>query len=76
MEQMFTLRDFQAATGLSKSAVFKRLREGRFPRTIKLGRRRLIPASAYDQWLAAELGRIGAKEGVAEMAVRRPEPVE
>ncbi|HYD59679.1 MAG TPA: AlpA family transcriptional regulator [Noviherbaspirillum sp.] len=44
----------EAQTGLSKSEIYRRMREGTFPKPIKLGARAVAwPAAQIDAWVKA-----------------------
>lgn len=47
-----------ARTGLSRSALYRKLAEGNFPRPVKLGERSVAwPASAVSHWINARMTR-------------------
>jgi excisionase family DNA binding protein len=48
----YSVRDFLALTGMSKSWVYGEIRAGRL-RTVMAGDRRLIPAEALAEWIAS-----------------------
>lgn len=48
---LYTISDFCRVAGISRSHFYKLLREGVAPRTVKLGRRRLIPVDGLGEWV-------------------------
>jgi predicted DNA-binding transcriptional regulator AlpA len=50
MQSMFSVSAFCADNGLSRSLLYRLLKEGRGPRVTKIGRRSLISASAGAEW--------------------------
>ncbi len=48
----YSIKEFAALTGLSRTRVFDELKSGRL-RAVKSGRRTLIPLSEVDAWLKA-----------------------
>jgi len=56
--QILRLPAVKARTGLSRSTIYQRVREGTFPQPINLGKRAVgWVASEVDAWLAAQVER-------------------
>jgi prophage regulatory protein len=62
-ESLIRRKDVQAITGLSRSAIYQLMHEGKFPASIKLSARAVAwPQSAIDTWIA---GRIKSSQKTA-----------
>lgn len=48
---LLSIPDFMASTGLGRSKTYQLIGEGEIE-TVKIGRRRMIPAQALDAWIA------------------------
>lgn len=60
-ERLLRLPDVIARTGLGKSAIYQRMRESKFPLSLKLGPRSIAwPESEISRWIAE---RIRASRG-------------
>ena len=56
--EILRLPAVKARTGLSRSTIYQRVREGTFPRPVNLGKRAVgWLASEVDAWLAAQVER-------------------
>lgn len=53
----YTVRQFCAAYGISKSTFYRLQQRGEGPRTMKVGRRVLIPVDAAKEWERKRLNR-------------------
>lgn len=51
-KRLYSVAETAAQTDLSRAQTYIEIREGRL-RSVKVGRRRLVPAEAIDAWLAA-----------------------
>ncbi len=53
-ERLYGIREVKARTTLSRTEIYRRIREGTFPRQIKIGRRRVAwREQDIDIWIAA-----------------------
>ena len=50
----YTIDEFRKATGLGRSTIFEEIRAGRL-KSVSVGRRRLIPRRAAEEYFAAKL---------------------
>lgn len=50
-KRMLTITDIVEETGISRSHLYELWKSGEGPRSIHIGRRRLIPAEAAREWL-------------------------
>lgn len=48
-----TIREFQAASGLSKPTIYKMIREGQLP-GYKIGSRYVVPRPWFERWLSGD----------------------
>jgi len=62
-EAFMTLRDVQARTRHSKTTLYEAIRDGKFPKPLKRGRRSLWRKSQVDAAIAAELAEMEAQTG-------------
>ncbi len=54
MERFMRLPEVEQATGLKKSAIWKWIQEGRFPKSIRLGAKTVVwKQSAIQKWIAS-----------------------
>ena len=64
-DRLLRRRDVEDRTGLSRTSIYRLMREGRFPKPIKVGPKAVRwPASELEAWLAAR----PRAEGVAGQA--------
>jgi prophage regulatory protein len=57
METLLRLPAVKAATGLSRSEIYRRIALGEFPASVPIGTRaRAWPASAVEFWVKARIG--------------------
>jgi len=55
-ERLLRIREVLQRTGYSRSAIYKLVAEGGFPKQIKIGPRAAAwPESAIDQWIAEKI---------------------
>lgn len=47
-----SIQEFLKAYGLSKSNFYRLLAEGKGPKTLKLGKRRLVPVAEAEAWMS------------------------
>lgn len=47
-----SIQEFLTAYGLSKSNFYRLLADGKGPKTLKLGKRRLVPVAEAETWIA------------------------
>lgn len=51
-------------TGISRSLIYLKIGEGKFPKPIKLGERAIgWPASAIDAWIEEQIQKAAAEQG-------------
>ncbi|MGO1827045.1 helix-turn-helix domain-containing protein [uncultured Corynebacterium sp.] len=49
--KLYGINDVMEATGLGRTTVFALIKDGKL-RSVKVGRRRLVPAAALDEFIA------------------------
>ena len=49
-----SMADAAAAVGIARSTLYLAIAEGRGPRTVKIGRRRVVTAADLQKWLGLE----------------------
>jgi prophage regulatory protein len=55
-ESLIRRKDVQAITGLSRSAIYQLIQEGKFPASIRLSARAVAwPQSAIDAWITERI---------------------
>ncbi len=53
-DRLLTRHEVEARTALSRTSIYRKLREGTFPEPLKIGERALRwPASEIESWLAS-----------------------
>lgn len=50
--RLYSTEDAASVLGISRSGLYREMREGRLP-SVKVGRRRMVTVEAIEAWLAA-----------------------
>lgn len=70
--QMLSLNEVAARLGVCRRTAEKMLAEGRLPRPVRFGRLRKWSDEQLDEWIVAEVARVGGGDTPAALRPRSP----